>query len=52
LSVKKPSIPAARKARIPASQVHNDLGREGTPPLDLLAAGRDEVARYTRAAVA
>jgi thioredoxin reductase len=30
----------------PAAQVHNYLGREGTPPGDLLAAGRAEVAGY------
>ena len=30
----------------PARQVHNYLGREGTPPADLLAAGRTEVADY------
>lgn len=30
----------------PAGQVHNYLGREGTPPAELLAAGRAEVAGY------
>jgi thioredoxin reductase len=30
----------------PAGQVHNHLGREGTPPGELLAAGRAEVAGY------
>ncbi|NEC66112.1 FAD-dependent oxidoreductase [Streptomyces sp. SID9727] len=30
----------------PASHVHNYLGREGTPPGELLAIGRDEVAGY------
>ena len=30
----------------PAAQVHNYLGREGTPPGDLLAAGRAAVAGY------
>ncbi|MDG4810452.1 NAD(P)/FAD-dependent oxidoreductase [Micromonospora sp. WMMD1120] len=30
----------------PADRVHNYLGREGTPPGDLLAAGRAEVAQY------
>ena len=30
----------------PAAQVHNYLGREGTPPGDLLAAGRAELAGY------
>jgi thioredoxin reductase len=30
----------------PAGHVHNYLGREGTPPGELLAAGRAEVAGY------
>lgn len=30
----------------PAGHVHNYLGREGTPPGELLAIGRDEVAGY------
>jgi len=30
----------------PAAHAHNYLGREGVPPLDLLAAGRAEVAAY------
>ena len=30
----------------PAGQVHNYLGREGTPPAELLALGRAEVAGY------
>ncbi|MFJ4499370.1 methyltransferase domain-containing protein [Streptomyces sp. NPDC088864] len=30
----------------PASHVHNYLGREGTPPSELLAIGREEVAGY------
>ena len=30
----------------PAGQVHNYLGREGTPPGELLATGRSEVAAY------
>ena len=30
----------------PADGVHNYLGREGTPPGELLAAGRDELAAY------
>jgi thioredoxin reductase len=30
----------------PAAQVHNYLTRDGTPPSELLAAGRAEVARY------
>jgi thioredoxin reductase len=39
-------IDAGSPRNAPASHVHNYLGREGTPPLDLLAAGRDEVARF------
>ena len=31
---------------LPPRQVHNYLGREGTPPGDLLAAGRAELAGY------
>lgn len=30
----------------PADRVHNYLGREGTPPSELLAVGRAEVAAY------
>jgi thioredoxin reductase len=30
----------------PAAHMHNYLGREGTPPRDLLAIGRDEVGEY------
>ncbi|MET7460909.1 FAD-dependent oxidoreductase [Nonomuraea sp. NPDC005501] len=30
----------------PAAHMHNYLGRDGTPPADLLADGREEVARY------
>jgi thioredoxin reductase len=30
----------------PAGHVHNYLAREGTPPAELVAAGRDEVTRY------
>ncbi len=30
----------------PAGHVHNYLGREGMPPLELLKIGRDEVAQY------
>lgn len=30
----------------PSGEVHNYLGREGTPPAELLAAGRQEVAWY------
>jgi thioredoxin reductase len=35
----------------PAGEMHNYLGRDGAPPGDLLAAGRDEVARYGGALV-
>ncbi|MBO4273856.1 FAD-dependent oxidoreductase [Microbispora triticiradicis] len=35
-----------RPRNAPASHVHNYLGREGTPPGELLAAGRAEVAAY------
>ncbi|MEU8324536.1 FAD-dependent oxidoreductase [Nonomuraea sp. NPDC048881] len=39
-------IDEGRPRNAPADGVHTYLGREGTPPLDLLAAGRDEVAGY------
>lgn len=39
-------IDAGRPRNAPAAQVHNYLGRDGTPPADLLAAGREEAARY------
>ncbi|MFE7355085.1 NAD(P)/FAD-dependent oxidoreductase [Streptomyces sp. NPDC057543] len=39
-------IDAGRPRNAPASHVHSYLGREGTPPLELLAAGRDEVTGY------
>ncbi|ETK37530.1 NAD(P)/FAD-dependent oxidoreductase [Microbispora sp. ATCC PTA-5024] len=39
-------IDAGRPRNAPAAQVHTYLGREGTPPLDLLATGRSEVAAY------
>ncbi|WP_327044578.1 FAD-dependent oxidoreductase [Microbispora sp. NBC_01189] len=35
-----------RPRNAPASHVHNYLGREGTPPAELLAAGRAEIAAY------
>ena len=35
----------------PAAEMHNYLGRDGTPPGDLLAAGRAEVAGYGGAVV-
>ena len=39
-------IDAGEQRNLPAGHVHNYLGREGTPPADLLAIGRDEVASY------
>jgi len=39
-------IDAGDPRNAPAGQVHNYLGREGTPPAELLAVGRAEVARY------
>jgi thioredoxin reductase len=39
-------IDAGQPRNAPAGHVHNYLGREGVPPADLLAAGRDEVIRY------
>ncbi|MGW8883624.1 NAD(P)/FAD-dependent oxidoreductase [Streptomyces sp. NPDC055749] len=39
-------IDAGRPRNAPASHVHNYLGREGTPPLELLAVGREELAGY------
>ena len=36
----------ARPRNAPAGHVHNYLGREGTPPVELLAIGRAEVAGY------
>ncbi|GIH15631.1 bifunctional NAD(P)/FAD-dependent oxidoreductase/class I SAM-dependent methyltransferase [Rugosimonospora africana] len=35
-----------RQRNRPAGHVHNYLGREGTPPADLVATGREEVGRY------
>ena len=39
-------IDAGRPRNAPAEGVHGLFARDGTPPLDLLAAGRDEVDRY------
>ena len=39
-------IDAGDPRNAPAGHVHNYLGREGTPPGDLLAIGRAEVAQY------
>ncbi|MFC4534221.1 FAD-dependent oxidoreductase [Sphaerisporangium dianthi] len=39
-------VDAGEPRNTPAGHVHNYLAREGTPPAELLAAGRDEVARY------
>jgi thioredoxin reductase len=39
-------VDAGEPRNAPADHVHNYLGREGTTPADLLAAGRDEVAMY------
>lgn len=39
-------VDAGQPRNAPAGQVHNFLGRDGTPPAELLAAGRDEVTRY------
>ncbi|HYN97920.1 MAG TPA: FAD-dependent oxidoreductase, partial [Pilimelia sp.] len=39
-------IDAGAPRNAPAGHVHNYLTRDGTPPAELAAAGRDEVARY------
>lgn len=39
-------VDAGRPRNAPASGIHTYLGREGTPPADLLAAGRAEVRGY------
>jgi thioredoxin reductase len=39
-------VDAGEPRNAPAGHVHNYLGREGTPPAELLAAGRDEVSQY------
>jgi thioredoxin reductase/SAM-dependent methyltransferase len=39
-------VDAGEPRNAPAAHVHNYLSRDGTPPAELLAAGRDEVTRY------
>src|SRR5919107_1547066 len=39
-------VDAGQPRNAPAGHVHNYLGREGTPPGELLAIGREEVAGY------
>ncbi|MEU8352535.1 NAD(P)/FAD-dependent oxidoreductase [Streptomyces sp. NPDC048845] len=39
-------VDAGRPRNAPAAQVHGYLGRDGVPPAELLATGREEVARY------
>ncbi|MFI0795821.1 methyltransferase domain-containing protein [Micromonospora rubida] len=39
-------VDAGQPRNAPAGHVHNYLTREGTPPADLVAAGRAEVTRY------
>ncbi|NJC12503.1 thioredoxin reductase/SAM-dependent methyltransferase [Micromonospora profundi] len=39
-------IDAGEPRNAPADHIHNYLGREGTPPAELIAAGRAEVASY------
>ncbi|WP_336207097.1 FAD-dependent oxidoreductase [Nonomuraea sp. LPB2021202275-12-8] len=39
-------IDGGRPRNAPASHIHNYLGRDGTPPSELLATGREEVAGY------
>ena len=39
-------VDAGEPRNAPASDVHNFLSRDGTPPAQIYAAGRDEVARY------
>ncbi|HZB21332.1 MAG TPA: bifunctional NAD(P)/FAD-dependent oxidoreductase/class I SAM-dependent methyltransferase [Blastococcus sp.] len=39
-------VDAGQPRNAPAGHVHNYLGREGTPPGELLATGREEVAGY------
>ncbi len=39
-------VDAGDPRNLPAGHVHNYLGREGTPPAELLAIGRDEVTSY------
>jgi thioredoxin reductase/SAM-dependent methyltransferase len=39
-------VDAGQQRNQPAGQVHNYLGRDGTPPAELVATGREEVTRY------
>jgi thioredoxin reductase/SAM-dependent methyltransferase len=39
-------VDAGQPRNAPAGHVHNYLAREGTPPAELVTAGRDEVTRY------
>ncbi|HXB50403.1 MAG TPA: NAD(P)/FAD-dependent oxidoreductase [Streptosporangiaceae bacterium] len=39
-------VDAGEPRNTPAAHVHNFLTRDGTPPADVYAAGREEVARY------
>ncbi len=39
-------LDAGQPRNAPAAHAHNYLGREGVPPLELLADGREEIARY------
>lgn len=39
-------VDAGDPRNAPADHIHNYLGREGTPPAELLAIGREEVAAY------
>jgi thioredoxin reductase len=39
-------VDAGEPRNAPAAAMHGFLGRDGTPPAELLAHGRDEVARY------
>jgi thioredoxin reductase/2-polyprenyl-3-methyl-5-hydroxy-6-metoxy-1,4-benzoquinol methylase len=39
-------IDAGQPRNAPAGHVHNYLARDGTPPAELMAAGRDELTRY------
>lgn len=39
-------IDSGEPRNAPAAHMHNYLGRDGTPPGDLLAVGREEVTRY------
>ncbi len=39
-------VDAGEPRNAPAGHVHNYLAREGTPPAELMAAGRDEAIRY------